>query len=191
MRGATVLFSTDFRKLRPKAIKSRVIPLVSGRTGIWPRLPGSEAQAPEPLHYADFSGKNTQRSNHSPSFTSALLDFKGVMFYSTVDIILVNIPWNFHSFVMHIGLYFSLAVKFLTKSMWASNKVTLFLKVLLYKLFLKVLLYKPQSHRSLESTGHPGVWLFFWESCLEEVSPGWLVKLECVQRPAAVVCGDG
>lgn len=43
----------------------------------------------------------------------------------------------------------------------------------------------------VESTGHPGLWLFFWESFLEEVSPGWLVKLECVHRPVAVVCGDG
>ena len=31
------------------------------------------------------------------------------MFYSTVDIILVNIPWNFHSFVMHITVCISLS----------------------------------------------------------------------------------
>lgn len=31
------------------------------------------------------------------------------MFYSTVDIILVNIPCNFHSFVMHITVCISLS----------------------------------------------------------------------------------
>ena len=67
--------------------------------------------------------------------------------------------------------------------MWASNKVTL---------FLKVLLYKPQSHRS--GRKHRSSWrvvILLGKLLLEEVSPGWLVKLECVQRPAAVVCGDG
>lgn len=72
------------RKLGQRDVEPRIIQLVSGRTGIQPRLPGSEVYALN--HYVVWPLGITQETSHSflhPCFWIS----KGVIFYSIVDIL--------------------------------------------------------------------------------------------------------